>query len=293
MRVGSWKGSCSSITAKTSSRAATPPMLTTQDFTNVVERLTGPLEAFGLTYGEVIALVGAGGKTTLMFRLAKELAREGGLAVTGTTTKILAPSPEESEILLLDMEEALLEKVAQSRGRHRVITVARRSLDSGKLEGITPALVDRLAQLDGLSGVIVEADGSARRSLKAPNGTEPVIPESTTLVIAVAGMDSLGCPLDDQHVFRAAIAADLLGLPLGARVGPKEVAGLVTHPQGIAKGTPAGARVVPFLNQVDLEGDLGPARATARSILAAGHPQIQRVVVGEARKDRLLVIEVT
>lgn len=255
------------------------------------ERLAGPRLAFGLMKGEVVSLVGAGGKTTLMYSLARELAREGRLAVTTTTTKILPPSDEESEALFLDEEEALLEKAAHSRGRHRVITLAHRSLDSGKLEGVSPSLADRLALVEGLSGIIVEADGSARRSLKAPNATEPVIPASTTLVIAVVGMGSLGCPLEETYVFRASIAAELLGLPLGARVGAEEVARLITHPRGIAKGTPPGARILPFLNQVDLKGDLSGARAVARAILAAGHPQIQRVVVGEAREESLLVME--
>ncbi|MDP2727531.1 MAG: selenium cofactor biosynthesis protein YqeC [Dehalococcoidia bacterium] len=246
-----------------------------------------------MVQGEVISLVGAGGKTTLMYALAKELAHKGGLAITTTTTKILPPSKEESEALLLDQEEALLEKAAHNRDHYQVITMAHRSLDSGKLEGISPRLVDRLASVDGLAGVIVEADGSARRSLKAPNATEPIIPDSTNLVIAVAGMETLGCPLDDAHVFRAAIAAELLGLPLGTRVGAEEIARLITHPRGIAKGTPPGARIVPFLNQVDLTGDLREARATARAILAAGNPQMQRVVVGEARKGMLLVMEMT
>lgn len=257
------------------------------------ERLVDPLEAFRLARGEVVSLVGAGGKTTLMYALAKEMSRAGDLAITTTTTKILPPSREESETLLLDQEEALLEKAVLSKGLHRVITMARRSLDSGKLQGVSPGFVDRLTLVEDLSGIIVEADGSARRLLKAPNSTEPVIPESTSLVIAVAGMEAMGCPLDDEHVFRASIAAEILEVPMGTVMGPEEIARLISHPQGVAKGTPSGARIVPFLNQVDLEGDLAAARAVARAILSADHPQIQRVVVGEARKGGFLVIEVT
>ncbi len=258
-----------------------------------MERLVSPMEAFGLTGGEVISLVGAGGKTTLMYALAREMAQGGRLAVTTTTTKILPPSGEESEVLLLDQEEELLDQVSGCRGRYRVITVARRSLDSGKLEGVRPEFVDRLAAMDDLSGIIVEGDGAARCSLKAPNATEPVIPATTELVIAVVGMQTLGCPLDYDHVFRAEIAAGLLGVPLGSKIGPSEIAGLITHPRGIAKGTPENARIVAFLNQVDLDGDLSKARETAQAILSAGHSQIQRVVIGEARKLSLLEVELT
>ncbi|MDO8692138.1 MAG: selenium cofactor biosynthesis protein YqeC [Dehalococcoidia bacterium] len=261
------------------------------DRVSLAEQSASLMESFGLAGGEVISLVGAGGKTTLMYALAKEMARDGRLAVTTTTTKILAPSAEESDLLFLDEEENLLYRVAACRGHRRVVTAVRRSLGSGKLEGVSSEFVDQLSLLGGFSGIIVEADGAARCSLKAPNATEPVIPESTTVVIAVSGMEKLGCPLDYDHVFRAEIAADLLGIPLGSVMGPEEIAKLITHPRGIAKGTPSHARIVPLLNQVDLDGDLRGARLTAQAILSAGHPQIDRVVVGEARKGKFLVLE--
>ncbi len=261
------------------------------DRVRLAERSASLMEAFGLAGGEVISLVGAGGKTTLMYALAREMARDGLLAVTTTTTKILPPSEAESDLLLLDQEDNLLYRAAACRGHQRAVTVARRSLDSGKLEGVSPEFVDRLSTLGGFSGIIVEADGAARCSLKAPNATEPVIPDSTTVVVAVAGMAELGCPLDYDHVFRAEIAAELLGVPLGAVMGPEEIAKLITHARGIAKGTPPHARIVPLLNQVDLDGDLSGARMTAQAVLAAGHTQIDRVVVGEARKGRFLILE--
>lgn len=257
------------------------------------ERTAGLVEAFGLAMGEVVSLVGAGGKTTLMYTLARELAKGGRLTVTTTTTKVQPPSTEESEAVWLDGEEVLLQKAAQNRGRCGVVTLARRKLDSGKLEGVSPELVDRLASLAGLSGIIVEADGSARRPLKAPNATEPVIPASTRLVIAVVGMQALGSVLDDTHVFRASIAAEILGAPMGSRIGADEIARLITHPRGIAKGTPSKAWIVPFLNQVDLGGDLTEARSVATAVLAARHPQVLRVVVGEARQREFLIIGVT
>ena len=54
------------------------------------------IESLDLRAREVISLVGAGGKTTLMFRLAKELVLTGEKVVTTTTTKILEPSSEET-----------------------------------------------------------------------------------------------------------------------------------------------------------------------------------------------------
>jgi probable selenium-dependent hydroxylase accessory protein YqeC len=39
-----------------------------------------------LKKGGVISIVGAGGKTALMFRLARELSKDGGRVLTTTTT---------------------------------------------------------------------------------------------------------------------------------------------------------------------------------------------------------------
>ena len=45
-------------------------------------------DALGVTGAEVVALVGGGGKSTAMFRLAREMVDKGGQAITTTTTKI-------------------------------------------------------------------------------------------------------------------------------------------------------------------------------------------------------------
>ena len=58
-------------------------------------------EALGLGNREHIALVGAGGKTTLMFTLAKELVRKGNTVLTGTTTKVWQEQAENSAQVII------------------------------------------------------------------------------------------------------------------------------------------------------------------------------------------------
>jgi probable selenium-dependent hydroxylase accessory protein YqeC len=58
------------------------------------------IDAFGLPEAGVISIVGAGGKTTLMFRLAGELARVGHRVLTTTSTKIFRPNNEQSSIVM-------------------------------------------------------------------------------------------------------------------------------------------------------------------------------------------------
>ena len=152
-----------------------------------------------------------------------------------------------------------------------------------KLDGISPELITGLIQLESIYCIIVEADGAAHRSLKAPNATEPVIPDSTSIVIPVVGIDALGHPLNEDTVFRAEIAANLLGIPQNERITPDIVARLLTNREGIIKGSPEKARIVPFINKVDLDRDLSPAREIAHSILSLNHPQIKRIILSQAQ----------
>ncbi len=252
-------------------------------------------EALGIRPREVICLVGGGGKTTLMFALAKELAsggtacqslvrQAGSCVITTTTTKIFEPSSSETERLILNNDEdLLLEQLLQEVDKYRHITIAREKLPSGKLSGITPEMAIRLAEISRVSHIIIEADGAAHHSLKAPNETEPVIPANTTLVIAVAGIDALGGRLEEETVFRADIAVKLLRVPLGIVVSAGLMADLLTHASGIAKGSPDTARIVPFINKVDLNGGLVGARQVAQEILARANPRIRTVLLGQAQ----------
>ena len=241
-------------------------------------------DALDIRRGEVVSLVGAGGKTSIMFGLARELASSGERIITTTTTKILEPSASETQLLILEKdEETLLRALYQNLRKHQHITIASEKLSSGKLRGVSPELVVKLAQLNLVSCIIIEADGAAHRSLKAPNATEPVIPANTSLVIAVVGVDAIGCRLTEKDVFRSEIVSKLLGLPPGEIVTADAIALLMTHPQGIIKGSPPHARIVPFINKVDLEDGLTKGRELAGKILVMGHTQIERVVLGQAR----------
>ena len=58
---------------------------------------------------------------------------------------------------------------------------------------------------------LVEADGAARKPLKAPAAHEPVLPEPLDCCVAVVGLDSVGQPLDDGHVHRSALVCAAAG----------------------------------------------------------------------------------
>jgi len=255
--------------------------------TQTEERWVGSLSrALGIEAREVISLVGAGGKTTLMFRLAKELSRSGKKVVTTTTTKILEPASGETDCLFVDSdEEKIKDFVTNHLSQYGHITIARERLESGKLKGVSPNLVDGFSHSQGIDAVIAEADGAAGRPVKAPREHEPVIPISTTLVVAILGVDGLARELGEKDVFQPERVSKITGVPMGERLTDEAMAILVTHPEGIFKGTPSSTRVVAFLNKVDLSNGVVKAKNIAHKILERKHKQIERVVLGQLKSE--------
>lgn len=244
------------------------------------------VEALGIKPREVISLVGAGGKTTLMFCIAKELVRNGKKVVVTTTTKILEPTTEETGFLFIDSdEEKIKDFLERHLDRYHPITIARERLGSGKLKGVSPNLVDELWGSHDIDTIIIEADGAAGRPVKAPREWEPVIPSSTSLVVAILGIDGAEVKLNEDNVFQSEGVSKLTGISMGERLTEEAMATLMTHSEGIFKGTPSSSRVVAFLNKVDIPNGVAKAESIARKILEKGHPRIERVVLGQLKNE--------
>jgi probable selenium-dependent hydroxylase accessory protein YqeC len=239
------------------------------------------LSALGVRYKEVISLVGGGGKTTLMFALAREIVTNRPTVITTTTTKIWKPTGIETYLIVDADEERLVSRTIDSLGKYRHVTLASEQLPDGKLKGITRELVDVLIGLDEIHHVIVEADGAAGKSIKAPNDFEPVIPWSTSLVIPILGLDALGKRLSLDVAFRQDIVSKITGLIPGDKIHADAIATLLVHKEGMTKGSPNHARIVPFLNKLDLVPHISEAQNLARIILKKGQGQIERVVLGQ------------
>ncbi len=250
--------------------------------------------ALDLKPGEVVALVGGGGKTSLMFRLAAELSSEGKRVITTTTTRILPPEPEQSPCVILQPDEKkLIELTQETLSDNPHVTLAWLKSEDGKLKGIFPETIDLLHRFGIADYIINEADGAARQPLKAPNPTEPVIPVSTSLVVAMVGVEALGRPLSPETAFRVPYITRLTGLKEGELITQEAVATLLTHPRGIIQHSPPSARIVPFINKVDEPSRLPVARALAEEIINRNNPQIERVVLGAVRCPEIPLTIVT
>ncbi len=200
----------------------------------------------------VVAFVGAGGKTTAMLRLARELEARGRSVLVTTTTHLLDPrrepgGPAGRLFFRPEMELPYPGDAGLRADAGITLLVSREEAEPGKVKGLHPSWFPALRSAWDV--VLVEADGSRRLPLKAPGDHEPVLPPGTDLVVGVVGLDGLGRPMDGRSVHRPERFARVTGCEPGSPVAWEHLAALVRHPEGLFKGATA-ARVL-LLNKAD------------------------------------------
>ncbi|MEI2697404.1 MAG: selenium cofactor biosynthesis protein YqeC [Microthrixaceae bacterium] len=218
----------------------------------------------------IVALVGAGGKSSLLFRLGDELGcgRPGHPADRHHPPWGWAGQPAAPITLLSASEPTLAFELPTSlRGYGQALALAGPAREPGKLAGLTPDVIGRLAGLEEVAAAVIEADGSRQRPLKAPASHEPLVPACATHVVVVAGMAAVGRPLDAAAVHRPERFAALTGLAMGAPLTPQAIAAALVHPNGGRQGCPAGAVPLLYLNLM-LDDAASPAEAEQRMAAA-------------------------
>ena len=209
-------------------------------------------ELLGVTRG-VTAVIGSGGKTSLLYRLAEEL-RTCGTVLLATTTHIIRPPQYPFAETATQLRAALAAEGAACAGSYT---------PEGKL---TAPAFDGWEQAADF--VLVEAAGSKRLPAKAHEAWEPVLPPQRRRTICVLGASAFGQPVR-QAAHRPALFAQLAGVPWSAAITP-EMAARVIRREGFAD--------IIYVNQVD---ELEPPPSWAEEFRkGAGIP----VVIGSLQR---------
>ncbi|HSJ70230.1 MAG TPA: selenium cofactor biosynthesis protein YqeC [Acidimicrobiia bacterium] len=229
--------------------------------------MTSPLhDRLGLGSHELVALVGAGGKSTILATLARELS---DLRVIVTTTTRMAQDQVTQPTCWSD-DPAVVD-AALEPGSPLFVATER---IPGKVIGVSPAAADRLFRMTLADHVLVEADGARGMAIKAPAAHEPVIPSASTTVIVVASIDAVGHPIAEV-AHRHMLVGQIIGTHPDNLLTAEGAATVLLHPDGGLKGIPSEARVVMATTRVT------PATrddADALAALLASDPRVERVV---------------
>lgn len=223
------------------------------------------VNAFGIGNQGIVAFVGGGGKTSLMWRLAKELAKKDKKVLVTTTTHIMPPTSETNHLCIAADLEKAVSTLKKKLKNGQIFTVGT-GYKGEKMVGIDPQWVDRLANY--VDYILVEADGARRKPFKAPAEHEPVIPRAATTVVSVVGIDALGKELTEENVFRSELISEISKTAVGAEIQVGTIASVVVSPLGSRKSIPDHAHWVVCLNKVDNLEILQSADMVAKYILA-------------------------
>lgn len=208
--------------------------------------------AVSILNAKCVALVGSGGKTSLMEHLARECLARGRTVAITTTTRIYATRP----YVLLDGNEF------EGKWKDRFVRVGR-TCKEGKLTGLSFADLEQLSALYDL--VLVEADGARRMPLKFPAVHDPVVPPFSDMIFVVCGLDALQNRVDEK-VFRWRSFSQATGIPGDAAITPDLLLRFFA-PDILFKAVDVG-RAIPVLNKCDATTMREEVRRVAEGIIA-------------------------
>lgn len=228
----------------------------------------------------ITAIIGSGGKSTLLKTLGLELMRAGGRVLLCTTTHMfpVAGVPWDGSSRLLDAAPwkpgaahvpGCTCEACAGLARGSICQAGVLDPETGKLSAPAEPLGE-LAQR--FNYVLAEADGSKRLPLKAHAAWEPVIPSGTANIVWIVGASGLGKPINEA-VHRPELFCERCGCETTDIATPERVAQVLNAEMQALRLDAAHV----ILNQVDALSD--PTMAD-RFEAALGRPVVATSLQG-------------
>ena len=201
----------------------------------------------------VLSVVGGGGKTSLIFRIMEELTAVGKKVLITTTTHMAyepdRPFAEDGDII----------SIKHNLEEHGYTIAAALDREKCKISALSE---EKMKEITALADVIlIEADGAKKCPLKVPASWEPVIWKPTDLVIAVAGMDAAGKPIQEV-CHRPENVADFLGKEAEEKLTEEDIVRIVLSTEALRKCV-NGREYRVLLNKADIPGKSQAAESIA------------------------------
>ncbi len=206
-----------------------------------------------------LAFTGSGGKTTVMFQLARTI--EGGAVITSTTHLACEQCQWADYHYTINCSEDLNSLQFPVLNGIHLFTGGIEKNRNGipgwnsecRTKGLDPQTIADLKEIADSARVpmLIEADGSRQKPLKAPAEHEPVIPEWVDNVVYVVGLKGLDKPLTKKYVHRPELFGKIADLNFGERVTINSLLKVILSKNGGRKGIPPNAYKVLLINQAD------------------------------------------
>jgi molybdenum cofactor cytidylyltransferase len=241
-------------------------------------------KALRISPGQIVAFIGAGGKSASIRRLVEELTPKTPVLITTTTKLALNQTDLAVQHIILRSKEDVSLFPALLQEQSSVLVTGERLSEEPKWTAPAEDFLGDLLPMAAASGavVLIEADGARGCSLKAPAEHEPVIPPFVDLVVPVMGLDAIGTELEGKLVYRPEQVRALLGIQKDQIIQPADAARILAHGNGSLKSVPASAKVRVILNKAETQKAVEHGREIAELILKTD--RIGAVILTQARQ---------
>ena len=226
---------------------------------------------------DIISFVGAGGKTTMMFKLAEELRANNKVLVT-TTTKIYIPLDDKYDFICTD-KEMIPRYITMNENGIYILGLAVNG--ENKILGLSAKELDELVPY--FDYILIEADGAKEKQLKGWNEFEPVIYGKTTKTVGIIDIQSCGILINENNIHRSKIFCEITGAKEGETVKLEDLSKLIFHPKGLFKGA-QGEKIL-YINKIEAPNHLILARLLVVEINLKNKKLLNSVFIGSLKTN--------
>jgi xanthine dehydrogenase accessory factor len=195
--------------------------------------------------GASIALIGGGGKTTLLHTLGMEFSKHYPRVLLSSLTK----SAVSDKYTVRFLEHGKRNLLEEGFSRANPLLVMGKELSEQKLSGLQTHELSNL--IPGADVSVFECDGARNLPLKAHNQSDPIVPKFATHLLVVVGSEVSGTMLKDGHVHRPELLRRLWGLKKDERITPEQIAMIVTSKKGYFSKVLHDLQCAFFVNKAD------------------------------------------
>ena len=205
------------------------------------------IDTFKINNKDIITIIGAGGKTSLMFSASSLLRNDYKVLVT-TTTHIYIPDNNlyDKIIMLTHFENENYNNILQNN-KNGVYVIGSHIVNNSKIKGLTFDMLDKITPYFDV--VIIEGDGSKEKSLKGWNDNEPVIYPKTTKTIGIVDISSIGIDINEENIHRVDKFLEIINDYSNNKVNIEHLEKLILNEKGLFKFS-KGEKIL-FINKIE------------------------------------------
>lgn len=248
------------------------------------------IDAFNIKIKDIITIVGAGGKTSLMFSASSLLRKDYKVLVT-TTTHIYVPHENDYDemIMLSDLKENKLKSIIENKNSGVYVIgshiVNNSSEDKPKIKGLSFEMLDKITPYFDI--IIIEGDGSKKKPLKGWKDSEPVVYNKTTKIIGVLDISSLGLSINEENIHRIDEFLSIINDDKSKTVQIEHLKNIVLNKKGLFKLS-KGEKIL-FINKCENIDNNRNATLLIDKIKSEDSSYIDKFIYGSIIKNEFLI----